>query len=137
MKIKKSILIIFIATAVFAVIPACKKYPEGPAFSLRTRTERVANTWRVDNYKVNGTDYTSLVSGYTETYTKSGAYSYSWGNLFETGRWAFANDDREIQITGTDNQSDHTLIILKLEEKQFWYYYMDGGDKKEFHMVQN
>ncbi|MBC7862638.1 MAG: hypothetical protein IAF38_06655 [Bacteroidia bacterium] len=137
MKTKKSILIILIAIAMISLMPSCKKYPEGPAFSLRTRAERVSNTWKVENYKVNGTDYTSLVSGYTETYTKSGAYSYAWGSFTGAGTWAFANNDKEIHISGTNNQSDHTLIILKLEEKEFWYYYMDGGDKKEFHMIGN
>ncbi len=115
---------------------SCKKYPEGPAFSLRTRTQRVANTWKVENYKVNGTDYTSLVADYTETYSKDGNYSYSWGSFAGTGTWSFENSDEEIQLTGISNQSSYRMIILKLEEKTFWYYYMDGSDRKEFHMVQ-
>lgn len=116
---------------------SCSKYPDGPTVSFRSRAERVANTWKIDNYKVNGTDYTSLMSGYTETFTKDGNYSYSWGSLNGSGLWSFQNKDEEIRLTGINNQSDHTLFILKLEEKQFWYYYMDGGDMKEFHMVQN
>ena len=43
-------------------ITSCKKYPDGPEFSLRTRKERLANTWKVDNYKINGTDFTSLLA---------------------------------------------------------------------------
>jgi hypothetical protein len=116
---------------------SCKKYDEGPVISFHSRAERVANTWKVDNYKVNGNDQTSLVSDYTETYTKEGAYSYSWGALSGTGTWAFQNKDKEIRLTGTSNQDSHTLIILKLEEKQFWYYYMDGSDKHEFHLIEN
>jgi hypothetical protein len=116
-------------------IGGCKKYPDGPAFSLHSRKERVANTWTVDNYKVNGTDYTSLLSGYTETYSKDGNFSYSFGSAAGTGTWVFENNDDQIKITGTTNQSDVTLYIMKLEESQFWYYYMDGNDKKEFHMV--
>lgn len=134
-KSKSVLLILFCATMLIGV-NSCKKYPDGPALSLHSRTERVANTWKVDNYKVNGTDYTSLVSGYTETYTKDGQYSYSWGNVAGTGTWTFQNNDAEIRIIGTANQSDVTLYIQKLEEKQFWYYYMDGSDKKEFHMIQ-
>jgi len=114
----------------------CKKYPDGPAFSLRSRTSRVANTWKVDNYKVNGDDFTSLVADYTETYSKDGNYSYSWGNFAGTGTWAFQNKDQEIRLTGITNQSSYTMVILKLEEKEFWYYYMDGNDRKEFHMIQ-
>lgn len=139
MKIKTKVtaLIILLAGMMMTTIEGCKKYPDGPAFSIRTRTQRVANTWKVDNYKVNGTDYTSLVSGYTETYSKDGNYSYSYGSVSGTGKWEFQNNDAEIKINGISNQSSEVLYILKLEEKQFWYYYMDGNDKKEFHMIEN
>lgn len=137
MKTKSLVAFILLLAVMTISIQSCKKYPEGPAISLRSRAERVANTWKVDNYKINGSDYTSLVSGYTEKFTKEGAYSYSWGMLDGSGTWAFQNSDKEIKLTGSDNQSSHTLIILKLEEKVFWYYYMDGNDKHELHMVEN
>jgi hypothetical protein len=138
MKTKNKIAVLIILLAGIVVgIDGCQKYPDGPMFSIHTRTERVSNTWKVDNYKINGDDYTSLTSGYTETYSKDGNYSFSWGNLAGTGKWAFQNNDQEIRITGTSNQSSETLYILKLEENEFWYYYMDGNDKKEFHMIEN
>lgn len=127
--------ILFIALAL-PTIQSCKKYSDGPAVSFRTRTERVANTWKIDNYKINGTDYTSLLTGYTETFSKDGAYSYEFGLLDGTGTWEFQNNDKEIKLTGISSQSSQTLIIMKLEEKQFWYYYMDGDDKKEFHLIE-
>lgn len=133
---KTATLLLFLAFTTLIPFTGCQKYPDGPMLSLHSRAERVANTWKVDNYKENGTDYTSLVGGYTETYTKDGDYSYSWGSTNGTGKWAFQNNDAEIRITGTSNQSSQTLYILKLEEKQFWYYYMDGNDRKEFHMIQ-
>jgi hypothetical protein len=120
----------------FTGFESCNKYPEGPSLSLRTRTQRVANTWKVENYKVNGSDYTSLVADYTETFSKDGNYSYSWGNFAGTGTWNFENNDTEIQLNGVSNQSSYRLVILKLEEKTFWYYYMDGSDKKEFHLIE-
>lgn len=113
----------------------CKKYANGPAFSLRTRAERVANTWKVENYKINRNDFTSLVSNYTETFSKKGNYSYSWGIFNESGSWSFQNKDKEIKLTGPDNQTSRVLIILKLEEKSFWYYYIDGNDKNELHLI--
>lgn len=137
MKIKSiyTVVLLLIATAATTTFQSCQKYPDGPLLSIHTRAERVANTWKVDNYKENGNDYTSLVSGYTETFTKDGNYSYNWGSLGGSGTWAFQNKDTQIRLTGVSNQDDYTLVILKLEEKQFWYYYMDGNDKKEFHMI--
>lgn len=133
---KTSILLLLFSSMMIIGFEGCKKYPEGPAFSLRTRTHRVANTWKVENYKVNEKDYTSLVANYTETYSKDGNYSYSWGSFAGTGTWAFQNKDEEIRLTGITNQSSYTMVILKLEEKTFWYYYMDGNDRKEFHMIE-
>ncbi len=134
--IKFLTIIILFFTVLFPSVQSCKKYPEGPLISFRSRTERVSNTWKVDNYKLNGSDLTSLVSGYIETFSKDGNYSFSWGILAGTGKWAFQNKDNEIRITGVSNKSSETLYILKLEEKQFWYYYMDGNDKNEFHLIQ-
>jgi len=137
MKNKTNITLIIIAAIMLTGFQSCEKYPDNPLITLHSRSERVANTWAIDNYKVDGTDFTSLVTGYTETFTKEGDYSYDWSAVEGTGKWAFQNDDMEIQITGTDNQQSRTLYILKLEEKQFWYYYMDGNVKHEFHLVEN
>lgn len=128
---------VLLSLLMIPAIQSCQKYAEGPSISLRTRTERVSNRWEVENYKINGSDYTSLFSGYDETYSKSGAYSYNWGVFNGEGTWKFQNNDEEIQLTGNDEQSSRKLIILKLEEKAFWYYYMKGDDKHELHLVAN
>ncbi len=137
MKLKITTVIIILAALLMPTIQSCKKYPDGPTFSLKSRAERVANTWKVENYKINGNDFTSLVSSYTETFTKKGAYSYFWGILDGSGTWSFQNKDTEIQIVGTDNQTSRRLTILKLEEKSFWYYYYEGNDKHELHLIGN
>ena len=76
-----------------------------------------------------------MVTSYTETYTKQGVYSFQWAILGGTGTWAFQNKDAEIRITGDSNLTSRTIFILKLEDTEFWYYYMDGADKKEFHFI--
>jgi len=114
---------------------SCSQYEDNSGITLVSKTDRLANTWKVENYKVNDTDLTSLVGGYTETFTKQGAYSFQWAILGGTGTWVFQNNYAEIKITNVSNVSSKTLTILKLEEKAFWYYYMDGSDKKEYHLV--
>lgn len=114
---------------------SCNKYEEGPAISLRSRTERLSNIWKVENYKVNDKDFTSLVSDYTETFSKQKAYNYSWGIFNGSGTWAFQNDDKEVKLSGDDDQSKRVLTILKLEEKNLWYTYTLNGDKHELHLI--
>lgn len=137
MKLNHLILSLFILFLMAPAIQSCKKYPDGPALSLRSKTERLSNTWKVENYTINGSDFTSIVAGYTETFTKENNYSYSWGVLSGTGKWAFQNNNMEVKLTGTEQQSSRVLYILKLEEKTLWYYYMDGNDKNEVHLIQN
>ncbi len=90
----------------------------------------------MDNYKINGADYTSLLTSYNETFSKNGAYAYDWSLFSGAGTWKFQHNDMEILLTGNDNQSSRTLFILKLEEKSFWYYYTKDGDRHECHMIQ-
>jgi hypothetical protein len=135
MKNRKARGLIMMLMLVLPFLESCKKYEDGPLISLQSRKERVANTWKVDNYKINGTDYTSLVTGYEETFTKEGSYSYDWGLLDGSGTWSFKNKDEEIQLTGSDGHSSRLLVITKLEKDQFWYYYMENNDKYEMHLV--
>lgn len=137
-KIKISpVVIILIGAFIMTTVQSCKKYSEGSAISLRSKAERLSNTWKVENFKINGSDYTSLVAGYVETFSKDGNYSFSWVSSSGTGKWAFQNDDMEVRVTGVSNQESRTLYILKLKEKELWYYYMDGNDRNELHLVSN
>lgn len=130
---KKSLLLIVLSFVV--VLSSCKKYEEGPMLSLRSKSARVANTWKVEHATYNGADITSLYADYRETYTKDGVYSYVHGNDAGSGKWEFQNDKEEIKRSGVSGQSTETLFILKLKEKEFWYYVMDGNDRTEVHLI--
>ena len=136
MKNKKSSLFIIVLVGLMLLgVQGCSKYPDNEGITFVSKLDRVTNVWKVDNYKLNDVDYTSLLAGYTETFTKEGSFSYQWAILGGTGTWAFQNKDAEIRMTGVNNQTSRTLYILKLEENAFWYYYLDGNDKKVFHMI--
>lgn len=120
-------------------LTSCKKYEEGPAFSLRSKTARVANTWKLESYSINGVDNTSSLANinYTEFYDKDGNYSYNTSVGSGSGKWEFQSDKEQIKRSGVSSQSSETLYILKLKEKEFWYYYLDGNDRHEIHLMEN
>jgi hypothetical protein len=134
-RIEHLLILIVLSGFVLVSFQYCSQYPDNNGITLLSKVDRISKTWKVENYKINSTDFTSLVSGYTETFTNSGTYSFQWAIIGGTGTWVFQNKDAEVQITDVSNVSSRTLFILKLEEKALWYYYMDGNDKKEFHMV--
>ena len=133
--------IIALVVVVATTFTSCKKYPDGPTISLRSKAARVANTWKVEKYLLNVTDQTAafnaFASSFTETYTKDGVYSYTYGSNTGSGKWEFQNKEMEIKVSGVNGASSETLVILKLKESEFWYYSMDGNDKSEYHMIPN
>lgn len=128
--------IIACALLIGALFTGCKKYENGPALSLRSKTARVANTWKVESYTENGTDLTSLLTNinYTETYDKNGGYSYNSSVGSGSGKWEFQSGKETIKRSGVSGQSSETLYILRLTEKEFWYYVLDGNDREEIHL---
>ena len=132
---------------VLVITSSCKKYEEGPAFSLRGKKQRVINTWGVAEvfYVKDGertdsseffanTEYTfELNDGYTRIdYTKSGNDSFY---IFEEGEWLFENNKEEIVTTGIEftyqlpqqikvreRTTTNLWQIRKLKETQLWMW---------------
>ena len=116
---------------------SCKKYPEGPAISIRSTESRVANTWKAEQVTVNGNDATSAYtnSAYTEIYERDGKYSYHSSAGNGSGTWDFQQNKKQIKRQGVSGQPSVVLTILKLKEKSFWYTYSYGGDNYVFHLI--
>ena len=49
--------LLFILFAI--LLCSCKKYKEGPAISLRTKTNRITGTWKIEKLYINDIDSTS------------------------------------------------------------------------------
>ena len=131
--------ILFGILVIASSLTSCKKYPDGPSISFRSRIERVANTWKMEQVMLNGSDVTSNFTNtnYTETYDKSENYSYSSTEESGSGKWSFENNDMQIKRQGVSGQPTLDLTILRLKENSFWYKYTDGNDNYEFHLVPN
>lgn len=129
----------------------CKKYPEGPAISLRSKKERVANTWKIDAVMSGGVDSTVFFTGffndYTLSFSKSGSYTIFYNQvrhfgLFpvtESGDWSFSSGKEDLTITPKQTSygalpQPSTLQILKLYEKELWLRSFEGNNlTREYH----
>ena len=138
---KRPILFALIAMLFITTFTACKKYPDGPGISLRSRSERVANNWKVGQAYDNGKDVTGDYNKYDLNLTKSGGASltakYSFaGTAFDyttTGTWAFVNNDEKISFDYSNNSADGVYKILKLKENEMWLH--EDGGSLELHLV--
>ena len=126
---------ILIALVAVITLSSCQKYEEGPAFSLRTREARVANTWKVDKAMNGDNDVTSSFDQYVLELTKDRdatlTANYSLlGIDFDfttTGSWDFENSAEDLRLDFEDDDADETYEILRLKEKELWLR-EKGGD---------
>lgn len=120
---------------------SCKKYEEGPAISFKSKKERVANTWIIQQALRDGEDVTSDYDEFTLRTTKDGdaelAALYSFGAFsyeYETsGTWGFESNAELISFDYQDNDADVKYQILRLEEDAMWLREQGGED--ELHLV--
>ena len=139
---KKNVILFSLFAILLFAITSCKKYPEGPSFSLRPKKIRLCQTWNLVKYVYDGTDETSsFLQNYTAyqfTINKSGSmviYSSSYMQQNNSthvvqvnGIWEFS-DTKTNLIFNEQNTTDNTLSqplpggirhdyhILKLTEK--------------------
>ena len=110
---------------------SCKKYPDWPALSLRTKTERVSNVWKIEKRTKNGVDITAGTSEKTYEFRKDGAFIYTSNSTTETGTWAFIDKKERLDVKTSDS---FKWKILRLKEKEMWAQENDG-DIFEYHLI--
>jgi len=137
----QTIIKLFLLAVIFstAILPACKKYEEGPMISFRTKKGRLENTWKVEKWMLNGVEQNiAPYSGQTIQFTKEGNVTFAVGAFALTGTWKFINDKEDVEITFTGSTApDDTIHIIKLKNKELWERETSGGITEEFHYIPN
>ena len=133
------------------ILVACKKYDEGGPIN---KTEKnLATEWRLVEYLNNGTDKTStlLITNYREAYSGNGVFSRSYTDkngspVTDDGRWLFKENEKTLSISDVGSieitvesgtVSSSSFSILRLNKKEFWYYFINGNVRHEFRFVRN
>lgn len=139
---KKQILRSVAVFALLAVIfTGCKKYEEGPSFTLLSKKSRLAGDWKIESVTVNGTDYTSAYntlvgSSFVMSIKKDGTYTIG-GNFTDNGTWVFSSDKTQLISTSSSTGSTaQTVTILKLKSKELWTKEVENGTTTEVHYKQ-
>ncbi len=140
---KKQIIIALILIAFGIINFNCRKYPEGPGFSLRSKKNRLCQDWKLVNYYYDDIDYTDhklqIFTLYEMNINKDGTmYLFTSSYMPQTstihtveihGTWEFSEDKRHFyfteQYTNDNTQPQpllggvrHDYFILKLFEKE-------------------
>lgn len=146
----KKLFVLFSIITTALLLSECKKYPEGPSISFRSKKERIANNWKLSKYYENDVDLTSnfntIYTKFEFNTTKGGDYTinrtlYPIANTSENGTWSLASDKKTFSlfpktISAGAVPSSTSWQILKLYEKEFWLRNFDSNGKKtEYHLI--
>jgi len=142
---KKLNVILLTVLASILMLTSCSPYEEGPAISLRSRTERLCNEWRLTRLYINGTEQTlsSFDQQTTLEFKDNGTVNYSYAVMDSTaivitgsGTWEFNDDETEVFTTITytlGGTEKDTFKILRLKEEELWLENNQDGDVVETH----
>ena len=119
---------------------SCKKYEEGPALSLRSKKERVANTWEIEKAYDDGEDVTDNYDQFELQMLNNNEATlvaiYTYGDFtFEyvtNGYWSFDNNKEDLVLDFEDDNADERYQILRLKEDELWL--REKGDDLELHL---
>lgn len=98
---------------------SCKKYEDGPSFSLKTKTGRLTGEWEV--VTVDGETYSGNESMLME-FKRDGDFIVTWNGGSadsETGIWEWQDQKEIIHIEIDGEVSNWT--VTRLTNSEFWF----------------
>lgn len=127
--IRKSIALLLPVFVVSLLLTSCK-YEEGPFLSLRSKEERLVNTWKIQEANENDRNTTpdydevnfQVEFDYDQTF-KTYVTDDSGDVYIQEGLWDFVEDKTQIRLIYTEpavNPDRAYWEILKLREKELW-----------------
>ena len=124
------------------VLGGCKKYPDGPLLSLKSKKARLAGEWLLEQVLRNGHDTTEyykayLGSNYKLIIKKHGVY-YVEGNFPGDGKWRLDDRKELIYFTPTGGVAPETAYeIRRLKSRSLWIRNTDeAGNVTESRYIQ-
>lgn len=130
-KINLAIATLLVASAGLTV-SSCKKYDDGPGFSLLTKKMRLTGQWDPKEYMdSNGNTTSDNSSDYFEI-KKDGTYTYNSGSLSINGKWEFSSKKEKLKTSYTSGNTTYSdeETIDRLTNKELWLKDSDGNITK-------
>ena len=106
------------------ILTSCKKYDEGPAFSLMTKKARISGEWRVEQEISSSGDVQLVQSQEVLVINKSGSFEIV--DDFKTeiiGTWDFIKDKEYVAFTYKDDEGVNNIVeykIIRLKSRELW-----------------
>ena len=101
-------------------ITDCKKYPEGPWISFRTKETRLLGSWKVQKYLIDGADLTAVkypnLSANTCYFGFSHTAQYAGDSCDSIdGKWSFDNNRTHLAISTKSLKTGSLFLAEAIE----------------------
>lgn len=126
---KKSLIAVFGAVTMMATLPGCNTYEDGPGLSVRSKYERMVNTWEAKTVMRGLVDVTAWYGDYQLDMREDGRMTLSDRDELDSlvtidGFWDIVNDNKDLQLIYANppmNPDRATYEILRLKEDELWF----------------
>jgi len=119
--------ICYLAFSLLFFFQSCT-YPDGPSFSLTSKTNRLLGKWKAEELQEEEFGLTLDDTRFeTVEFLENGDCRYisktDSGNFDISGSWAFVNDNVEIRILDSTGQEFFKYAVTRLTKKDLWAFY--------------
>ncbi len=143
---RQTSLLFLILSMGLLLFSSCRKYPDGPTLSLRSRVERVSNVWTASVISRNTINETNKYLIYTMDFSKNGRLTWTTQIAGETqdiimADWQLFREDQQIKITldepdpNSGERLSFSFDIRRLEENEMWLQFIRFGDEWDIQLV--
>lgn len=141
----------FLVLLIALTVASCSKYEDGPSIAVRSRANRLTNSWTYSQVYQNGLTVLYGLQSADQNYSQSsigfaedGRFSYfdvrqDSSSVRGDGFWEFAEKDEKIILTyDPPSTLIRTLVIKRLERSYLWLEEeKEGNNTLEFQLVPN
>ena len=119
---------------------SCSKYEDGPAISVRSKKDRLTNTWKMNRAFEGGEVVTEnyeqfmlqlLDGGYTK-WVYIATFNDRTEEYETEGTWEFSDSKEELVLNMENDHLDQSFIILKLDKEHLWL--LDESSDRELQL---
>ncbi|MFH1121008.1 MAG: hypothetical protein V1775_14415 [Bacteroidota bacterium] len=107
---------------------SCKKYEDGPMFSLMSKTARLTGEWeivKIDGERID--DGVSIILEFEKDGDFKSTYSYDSYSYSSEGEWEWASGKESVEITLDGEKIE--FEISRLTNSEFWF---EDEDNEEY-----
>lgn len=130
------------------VVSSCRKYEDGPTFSLASKKQRISRDWNAELIARNSFDVMNQYGSFNMSFDKGGSFTWTYSLASDStlreikGNWELGNAKTaiklEYQLTDTTLQQsvDRLLFmdIQRLTGSEMWLEYIWESDDYRVHL---